>query len=302
MKGGDLALREKEIFGIGIHRILDKLHDEGAKHIMARSRQHISVHELRKNIKKIRAILRLIRHEIGNEKYHKLNIQYRNLAAEIAILRDDTSQVELLDSMKERVQNHSISRTIAKAMNQVKRKRKNNFASFYKEKRHKKVYDHILFCKEEVHKLEISGNPDLFILKSLKRIHSRARSAMEVSGFMKSDETYHYWRKQVKYLMYQMTILGIAWPAYFKAYTYELNKLSNLLGKLHDLNLFNEHIHDEKLIVLKPAQKRVMLKYIYRKRADLKKKIAKTGVKLFSESSEAFCMRLYDFWISYQPK
>jgi CHAD domain-containing protein len=298
MKGGELSLREKENFSDGIHRILDALHDEGAKHILARSRQHISVHELRKNIKKIRAILRLIRHEIGNDKYHELNKLYRELAGEIAILRDDTSQIELLEGMRARVHNKSISRTISKAVNQVKKKRKKNFDDFYKEKRHKKVYDHILNCKEEVQKLEINGNPDLVIMKSLKRIHSRARSAMEISGFMKSDEIYHYWRKQVKYLMYQMTILSIAWPAYFKAYISELNKLSSLLGKLHDLNLFNEHIHEERLIVLKPVQKRIMLKYIYRRRSDLKKKIEKIGAKVFSESSEAFCMRMYDFWLN----
>jgi CHAD domain-containing protein len=300
MKGGEIELKEREGFKDGIHRILDTLHDEAAKYIMSRSRQHISIHELRKNVKKIRAILRLIRHEIGIEKYRELNDRYRNLAGQVAVLRDDTSQIELLESMQKKVDDPQIRRTISKAIRQVQRKRKKEFDEFYKSKKHNTVYYYILSSKEEMQKLDFNGDPDYFILQSLKRIHNRARSAMETSGLLKSDEVYHYWRKQVKYLMYQLTVLNLAWPAYFKIYISELNKLGNLLGKLHDLNLFNEHIHEEKLIVLKPAQKRIMLKYIYRKRAELKKKIAITGEKLFSESSEAFSMRIHDFWLNSQ--
>jgi hypothetical protein len=97
--------------------------------------------------------------------------------------------------------------------------------------------------------------------------------------------------------MYQLSILQNAWPTYFKTYINELSKLGNLLGKLHDLNLFNEHVHARELIVLNPSQKKDVLKYIYKKRAELKKRIEKIGERLFTESSDAFAMRLYDMWL-----
>jgi CHAD domain-containing protein len=297
LKGKELEIKERESFKEGILRLMDRLHDEASRYILAQSRQHISIHELRKNIKKMRGIIRLIRHEIGHDRYHELNDKYRHIAQQVAVLRDDTSQIELLESMQKNVDDDSIHQTILKAIRQVERKRKDAFTQFYDSNRHYTVCYEILSMKEEIQKLEFDGNPDSFILKSLKRIHGRARSAMEVSGFLKIDEIYHYWRKQVKYLMYQLMILNLAWPSYFKVYIGELNKLSNLLGKLHDLNLFNEHLHEEKLIKLNSQQKRLMLKYIYQRRAVLKKRIEKTGEKLFSESSEAFSLRIYDIWI-----
>ncbi len=302
MKGKDLEIKQRESFREGILRLLDELHDESARYALARSRQHVSVHELRKNIKKIRGILRLLRHEIGRDKYHELNDMYREIAQKVAVLRDDTSQIELLESMQKQVDDGKINRAMSKAIRQVERKRKDEFSEFYRRNRHYSVCYDILAVKEVVRELDFAGDPDYYILKSLKRIHKRARSAWEISGFLKTDEIYHYWRKQVKYLMYQMMILNIAWPDYFKAYISELNKLSGLLGKLHDLNLFNEHINEEKLIVLKPHQKKSLLKYIYRKRSTLKKRIEQVGETLFSESSEAFSMRIYDIWINSKEK
>ena len=302
MKGRDLEIKHRESFKEGILRLLDELHDESAKYAIARSRQHISVHELRKNIKKIRGILRLLRHEIGRDKYLHLNGMYREIAQKVAVLRDDTSQIELLESMQKKVDNSKINRAISKAIRQVEKKRKEEFSEFYKRNRHYSVCYDILAVKEVIRELDFSGDPDYFILKSLKRIHKRARSAWEISGFVKTDEIYHYWRKQVKYLMYQLTVLNLAWPGYFRAYISELNKLSGLLGDLHDLNLFNEHINKEKLVVLKPHQKKSLLKYIYRKRSNLKNKIEQVGETLFSESSEAFSMRIYDIWISSMQK
>jgi CHAD domain-containing protein len=284
----DLEIRKRENFRQGILRMLDTLHNHSARLIVAGSRQHISVHELRKNIKKIRGILRLIRHEIGHDSYHELNDYYRTIAREVAVLRDDTSQIELLQSMSKKVNSADIKRTISSSIRQVEKKRKNEFDRFYDAGKHIRVRALFNIQKGKNHYLGFQGDPGFFILKSLKRIHHRARSSFEVSTFYKNDEVYHYWRKQVKYLMYQLNILNNAWPSYFKIYISELNKLGNLLGKLHDLNLFNEHVHEKQLIVLNDEQKKEMLRYIYKRRAVLKEKVEKTGERLFNESSEDF--------------
>ena len=302
LKKSDLQIREREGFKTGILRLSDEMHEECAHFIMAQSRQHISVHEFRKNIKKIRSILRLVRDEIGRDKYREMNGYYREVANELAALRDDTSQVELLENMRRQVDNARVRTVISRAVGQVKRKRKKEFASFYKKKLHLKVRDEMFSLKEKVHELEFEGHPEFFLLMSLKRVHQRARSAMEITDYVRNDEMYHYLRKQVKYLMYLMMIINRTWPSYFKAYISELDKLSELLGNLHDLNLFNEHIHEEKLIVLRPAQKKDMLKHIYRRRSSLQKAIRRLGEKIFSESSEDFSMAIYNFWVNSEMK
>lgn len=293
----ELEIRKSEHFREGILRILHGLHEHSEKLIVARSRQHISIHELRKNIKKIRGILRLIRHEVGHEQYHKMNGFYRSIARQVAVLRDDTSQIELLESMGKKVPNKSVKRTLNSAIRQVEKKRKKEFETFYSSNLQYIIQQLLREQKQKIPLLPFTGEPEKFMLRSLHRIHHRARAAFETTLYVKNDEIYHYWRKQVKYLMYQLSILQNAWPTYFKTYINELNKLGNLLGKLHDLNLFNEHVHARELIVLNPNQKKDVLKYIYKKRAELKKRIEKIGERLFTESSDAFAMRLYDMWL-----
>lgn len=294
----DLEIREREYFEKGIYRVLDKLHFDSARYITARSRQHIAVHELRKNIKKIRGIIRLLRHEIGDDKYHELNNHYRNIAQEVAILRDDSSQIELLNSMKKKVNDKSVLLALGKAISQLRKKRNSAFKLFGKEGQPHNIEQMILGMQKLTHELDFSGDPEFFILKSLHRIHTRARSSWEVTGFWKHDEIYHYWRKQVKYLMYHLMVLSKVWPSFIRVYINDLGKLGNLLGKLHDLNLFNEYVNQQTLVVIEGKHKRGVQKIIYSQRASLKKKIDKIGERLFSESSDSFAMRIFDLWLN----
>ena len=292
----DLEIRKRENFKQGVVRLLDTLHNNSAKYIVARSRQHISIHEMRKNIKKTRGITRLLRDEIGKEKYRELNEFYKNIANRIAVLRDDTSQIELLESMKKKINSPELKKPFSSAIRQVEKKRKVEFEKFLLSGQQNSIRGLILDQKEIIHELDFEGDPDYFILESLCRIHRRARSAYEVTTFLPHDEIYHYWRKQVKYLMYQLTIINNAWPSFFKTYINELDKLGNLLGKLHDLSLLNQHVHEKKLIVLNKKQKDIILNYIYKQRAKKKKKIEKTGKRLFTESSEEFAIRVHEIW------
>jgi CHAD domain-containing protein len=292
----DIELKKGEDFRVGILRILDALHTNSEKLISVKSRQHVSIHELRKNIKKIRGIIKLIRHEIGHEKYHELNTYYRNIANEIAILRDDTSQIELLKSMQKNVANPDIHKAFRKAIRQIERKRKNEFIEFYQQSKDENIKNLLKKQANNYQDLEFTGDAELFILKSLKRVHKRARSAFEVSGFLKNEDLYHYLRKQSKYLMYHLTILNLARPSYLNTYLSELEKLNNLLGKLHDLGLFNNHILEKRHINLNNKQKALMLRLVYSRRASLKKKIEFTGERLFNESSEEFVIRVYEIW------
>jgi len=290
-----LEIRKTEGFGIGIKRLLGALHDESARYITARSRQHISVHEFRKNIKKIRAILRLVRSGTGKDSFRELNKKYSRIANQVALLRDDTSQIELLDKMHAEVNDPRVQYILRKARRQLVKKRQLEFTVFYQAQHHTIIREAILEMKEKALGIEIKGEPEGFILKDLHRTYRQCREEAQVPGLLYEAGSYHDWRKQEKYLMYQMMILRNIEPDYFREYIGELNKLSDYLGNLHDLDLFKQHIHEAKLLVLSPEQKRIVLKHIYRKRSSLRKKIRLSAEKLFQEDSQDFAARVYGF-------
>ncbi|MFZ0546518.1 MAG: CHAD domain-containing protein, partial [Candidatus Promineifilaceae bacterium] len=61
-----------------------------------------AVHETRKNIKRIRAGLRLVREEIGEEVFGRHNEFFRNIGRQLAPLRDSAVMVEMLDLVQAR--------------------------------------------------------------------------------------------------------------------------------------------------------------------------------------------------------
>ncbi len=291
-----LKIGEQEEFKEGIIRLFKSMHVESARLILLRSHQHISVHELRKNIKKIRGMLRLVRHEIGKKKYGKLNAYYRETAAVIAVLRDDTSQIELLQGMRDSVKSPQVYRSISRAIKQVEAKRKKEFTRFYDSDKQFEINQSLKEKVSVYDSLKIVGNPKEFILKGVKKTYCKARRALEATEIVGSKEVYHDLRKQVKYLMYHLMTISNSLTPELKTYITELNRLSDYLGNLHDLDLFNDHIKEGKLIILDKIKRQTMLKYIYRRRAYLKRNIHKMGDVLFDESSGSFSVKVYDAW------
>jgi len=293
----NLEIREKEYFEEGIFRILDKLHTDSAKYILARSRQHHSIHETRTNIKKIRGVLRLLRHEIGSETYHELNNYYSSIGREISVLRDDTSQIELLHELKIKAKDPILIRALNSGIKQLRKKRKNEFERFIKHGQAENIHQMLLSMQNRIHDLDFSGDPESFILKSLQHIHHSAKSAWETTGLIKQEEIYHYWRKQVKYLTYHLMMLNKAWPPAIRIYIGELSKLGTLLGTLHDLDIFYESVNNNTLVISK-EQKKVLRRFISSQRTGLKKRIAPLGERTFSENSDSFALRIFDIWTS----
>lgn len=296
--GKQFEIGKKETFEQGILRLLVQLNTDVSRQIVAGSRVHISIHEARKNIKKIRAILRLVRHEMGEELYHELNTFYRDSGQQVAQLRDDTSIIELLENAKKRIKSVDLQFAIQKSVRLTKKKREVEFIDFHKNKTDIQLSKAFAEKVTVLCRLEIYGNPEIFILKSVNKIYINTIKRMKQAEAVGTNEAYHNWRKQVKYLMFQMMLLQNAWPNFFKAYISELNELQKLLGNLHDLDILNSLIVEGNVLALNKNQKGVLLKYIYPHRANFKKQVRLYGNLLFAENSMSFSKRLLGIWMN----
>ncbi|WP_372650366.1 CHAD domain-containing protein [Draconibacterium sp.] len=291
-----LEIKEREYFEEGIFRVLDKLHSDSAKFITRTNRQHFYIHEVRTNIKKIRGLLRLLRHEIGEDNYNEMNGYYRDLAQEVALLRDDTSQIELLREIKVKLRNPAVTKALDKIISEHRRKRKNAFDHFKQSGHSQDIKQMILSLQQMMHSLNFAGDPESFILKSLQHIYKQARGAFETTEFLNDDEIYHYWRKQVKYLTYHLMLLNQAWPNSIRVYIRDLSLLGSTLGKLHDLNLFHEAIKNKSILISDKDSRKKLMRYLYNRRSVLRKRVQDLGEQCFTDSSDAFALRIFKNW------
>ena len=291
-----LEIKEREYFEEGIFRVLDKLHSDSARFITHTNRQHYYIHEVRTNIKKIRGLLRLLRHEIGEDSYNEMNGHYRDLALEVAPLRDDTSQIELLQEIKAKLRNPAVTKALDKIISQHRRNRKNAFDHFKETGHAEDIKQMILSLQQMIYSLNFTGDPESFILKSLQHIYKRARGAFETTEFLNDDEIYHYWRKQVKYLTYHLMLLNKAWPNSIRVYLSDLSLLGSTLGNLHDLDLFQEAIKNNSISITDKDSRKKLMRYLYNRRSVLRKRVQNLGEQCFAESSDAFALRIFKNW------
>ena len=97
-------LLAREPVGAGMKRVLAAQVDDAIAQLRgeAGTEPAEAIHEARKDVKKIRSALRLVRHEIGEDVWRRENDHYREVARKLSGFRDAEILVEALDGLAER--------------------------------------------------------------------------------------------------------------------------------------------------------------------------------------------------------
>ncbi len=94
-------LEARETFSVGLKRIAaEEL--GGALEGLRGGGDHSTVHDARKRFKKLRAVLRLVRSDLGRRRYREANTLLRDAGRELSGLRDAQVLVETLETLAER--------------------------------------------------------------------------------------------------------------------------------------------------------------------------------------------------------
>jgi CHAD domain len=95
-------LRRKEDPAAGVRRIAYGRIDDALEHARDHDADPIgSVHEVRKDLKKLRSLLRLLRPSIPKKLYRRENARYRDVGRELADARDADVKLQTLESLRE---------------------------------------------------------------------------------------------------------------------------------------------------------------------------------------------------------
>ena len=207
---------------------------------------HEAVHDIRKRLKKLRALTRLFRDELGEEKYKSCNIWFRDLGRELSDLRDLTAHMETIENLRARYGkylyknffDHNLKILEQEREVMARRLKENNFFSEY-------LNDKLEHGKEQFNSWPIENEDIKIILPSIKRVYKRGRKAMKKAFKNPSAKNFHQWRKRVKYLWYQCLLLQEIWPQFFDTLETEIHLLADYLGDDHDLMVLDDKLHSE---------------------------------------------------------
>ena len=254
-----------------------------------------AVHGVRKEIKKLRAIFRLVRGEIGRGTYRKGAKALREAADSLAAPRDARVTLKAF----EKLAGHS-ARRFGGIERALRKNARREAGRIRKDDSLKRAEQLLRKADRRVDDLKIKAAGWAAIEPGLKESYRRGREACRLAGQKPSPENFHDWRKHVKDLWHYFCLLHPAWPAEARAFTDDLELLGGHLGEDHDLFLLQqfvaEHCTDE------ADELAALNKRIASRRKQLRAAALKLGSRLYAEAPTVVCRRLGNYWNSWRGK
>ena len=244
-----------------------------------------AVHEARKDLKKLRALLRLARGELGGRVYARENACIRDAARELAGARDADVMLETLDGLTylpagEAWQLHK----------RIQADRQRNGGGGDRQAAAKSAVAILKEARRRVSDWPLERDSFDALAKGLEKTYRRGRREFEAAIDEPTVANLHAWRKRVKYLWYHHTLLREAWPAVMQTAGDEAHVLSDLLGDDHDLAVLAAWVEEN--ADAGPG----FYGAVDRRRGELQAEAFALGARAYAEQPKAFRKRMKRLW------
>lgn len=258
---------------------------------------HTLIHETRKTMKGIRAVLKMIRDEIGYSSYFRENRIYRDLGKSLSGARDSYVLGQVFASLCDRYPamiHQTDQETVMKCLTG---RMDRELARFTNEKG---GFDHI---RKELDRG--SGRVPQYcrlrngfesVSRGIRRIYGRGRRYLsKVSRDFHMAE-FHEYRKNTKYLLHQVEILQPLYPRVLKSYAKSIEKHAERMGITRDYHRLEVYLADEAGDSIGDGVKLLLLEKIRSHRENMLEKILSNASLIYAESPDAFIKRMGIYW------
>jgi len=286
-----MAFRFKlgEPFDEGCRRISVEQIDRARAILRGNGDEAAAVHETRKSLKRLRALLRLIRPAIGEETFKAENHELRDVGLSLSGARDRHVLGETLDKL---LSASNLSPKSAEAL----RKRLGPPDGHGTPLAMDAAHERLAAARERLGALPIGGSDFDIVGRGLERSYRRARRAFADAYRTPSDEAFHEWRKGAQAHWRQMLLLSRAWPDYLGARAAEARTLSQILGDDHDLALLVEFARSQPGAVSEQAEQ--VEAAARARQGELRQMARPRGERLFAASPKRLRRSVETFWQS----
>jgi CHAD domain-containing protein len=247
-----------------------------------------AVHGARKDMKKLRTVLRLLRDELGKKTYQRENARFRDAARALSRTRDAEVKLETLDALAEHEDGLP-----AEAVESWRRILDRDREAATNAARDEPAVEEAISLIEAglagIEGWELEGDSWAMVDAAVIRTYRRGRRALKAAGKGRGEAEFHEWRKRVKDLWYELRLFSPAWSGPLEATADEAHKLSDLLGDHHDLAVLRRDLRERNLgegetVALEAA--------ISRRQEELAAAAFPLGRRLYAERPRDFSHRM----------
>jgi CHAD domain-containing protein len=251
-----------------------------------------AVHAARKDLKKVRTVLRLVRAQLPKKVYRRQSRCFRDAGRALSASRDTEVRLATLTALEDRVR-PAAAETTARWRAMLERDRDAAAESIAADAAIGEASALIEAGLAKVECWEVEGDSWRLIDEGTIRTYRRGRAAFRAASEDPSEAAIHEWRKRSKDLWYELRLLSAAWPRPMEAAAEEAHALSDLLGDHHDLALLGADLERRQF---GPEPTRALEETISVRQRELAAAAISLGARLYAERPRAYRRRLRGYW------
>ena len=230
MKSSDASLRHHETLGHGLLRSAEGLINSVTAHSEESRDGEEVLHQFRTTIKRLRALLRLIRPAVGSAFFDRENERLRIAARLLSGTRDSEVARETLKALP--VSHQPVREAMDVVLPGLEKR-------VERAKAHKANVNEVKARLEQTvqsfRHLKFPGTDQEVIKTGIRVVYKQGLRRMKDAIRTGEDSAYHRWRIRAKHLYYDLQFLEPVWPKQLHRMISRLSKLQDPLGLDHDL-------------------------------------------------------------------
>ena len=254
-------------------------------------------HAARRDLKKLRALLRLARAGLGEEVFARENTALRDAGRALSAVRDAQVLVGAFDTLHGETVGRVTPETVEAIHRQLLDDAQATGAAVQAQGQIPAAADALRAMRERLGGWPGADRGGWRVPgRGLKAVYRKGRRAMERTATQPAEEDFHEWRKQVKYLAAQVRLLRPLRPKKLGRLGKTLDRVAELLGGEHDLSVLADHLRERPGTWTSPHEREVIGGVIDAHRRALQAEALALGQDVYAAEPSRFGRRFKRYW------
>lgn len=305
-----LQLGESEPLGVGVKRVTMEQLELAAGGFFDGGRLGGAVHGSRKSIKRVRALLRLVRGELPGHIYEFENRSLRQTSHLVSEIRSAQGVLDAALSIHGIYGDLLADGTFLELIERLSRRRDLTELSAVEDpnlvgrvvRSLEKAYHRYGSWPTDPEAREVYGlgirDSYEAVAPGLGKTYGLGRATMVTAYTRGLPGDFHEWRKRAKDLRHQMEFLAPLWPEVVVGTAMTLDRLGNILGEDNDLAELLALLRSRPDLCPEPRERSLFRALAMQRRSDLQVACEILGRRVYAEKPGALSHRFGEYWQS----
>ena len=287
-------LKLREPLPDGLKRVFREQIDSALQLCRHPARQRgVTVHEVRKHLKKLRAAMRLAIGEVGRNRHGREDRCVRKIGRLVSDLRDAQVRLQTLIQLRAETAKGPEDNPFPRVEELLSLERESFSAAFAGWQ--KQAIPQLERVKARLLKWPRAGLTWKQICGAVGKIYNRGQRGLAKTINDPEPENFHAWRKRVKDLWYQLRILQPLNRVVLTEMAHDAEVLGELLGREHDLDFLWARLEKESSDDALRDELAQLQKLIRKRGKGLRTNALELGRRFYAEPAKAFAKRISIF-------